>query len=82
MCVSSAKGDVASVLSSGIDSFALWVKVGEEMFQLNETLKAETWNMVCVGLSADPATPTPSPTSTPEEDEVALQTYQVKVHLY
>ncbi|XP_063850205.1 uncharacterized protein LOC135094225 [Scylla paramamosain] len=57
---------IVSFTSSGVSvaaginsSLALWLTVGEETHRLNDSLKGEVWNMVCVGLSAAHDTPTP-----------------------
>ncbi|XP_063850454.1 uncharacterized protein LOC135094351 [Scylla paramamosain] len=63
----------ASVVVGINSSLSLWLKAGEEKHHLNDSLKAEAWNMVCVGLSVAHDTPT----STPEEKHPPAKAYQV-----
>ncbi|KAK4328814.1 hypothetical protein Pmani_000788 [Petrolisthes manimaculis] len=39
----------STVLSAGMSSFRLWVEVGDQIYNFNETLEKEVWNPLCVG---------------------------------
>ncbi|KAK3878449.1 hypothetical protein Pcinc_016909 [Petrolisthes cinctipes] len=39
----------STVLYAGMSSFRLWVEVGDQRYNFNETLEKEVWNPLCVG---------------------------------
>ncbi|XP_045118190.1 uncharacterized protein LOC123508520 [Portunus trituberculatus] len=54
-------------------SITLWLEVNTERHHLNDSLKAEAWNMLCMGLSAAHDTPTPIP----EEEHPHSKAYEM-----